>query len=102
MANKLVRYILDGGQVPQFIEDGGYFPNGFDLVGLSVSDESQIPESVYFVSRAELMSRALVCHKDAEGAFLPKPASGGQLFTEEDVTASVEAWLAARGLQDLA
>ena len=48
MANKIVKYQLDGGMtIPSWIEDGGYFPNSEEvMIGATVdgSDETGLGE----------------------------------------------------------
>jgi hypothetical protein len=59
MAKHLVRYLLNGnGTVPDFVESGGFFPVGEELVGISVDDEARyLPDSVVKLSREDLIAR---------------------------------------------
>ena len=86
----IVEYKLHAGQIPYFIEDGGYFPIGSKLIGIT---------------------------KDSSDCFIPKLASdGGDLvaltnqqlidraasFSEDpqrkiELQAEAEAWLSAKG-----
>lgn len=56
---KVVRYLLEGdGTVPVFVENGGYFCVGAEMVGVSVDEEQRhVPATVVRMTRAELESR---------------------------------------------
>lgn len=59
MSKKIVRYLLEGqGSVPSFIENGGYFPVGSEIIGLSVdSTKRHVPTSLLELSnRAALVA----------------------------------------------
>lgn len=58
----VIRYMLDGdGSVPKFVEDGGYFPVGEELVGLSIDSSKRfLPSTVKTVTRQELIDRAVI------------------------------------------
>ena len=47
MANKIVKYQLEGGRIPSWIEDGGYYPDPSEvMIGATVdgSDETGLGE----------------------------------------------------------
>ena len=47
MANKIVKYQLEGGRIPSWIEDGGYYPDPSEImIGATVdgSDETGLGE----------------------------------------------------------
>jgi hypothetical protein len=47
MAKKIVKYrLLDNGSIPAQIEDGGYFPNGDVLIGVTKENSDYIGEGV--------------------------------------------------------
>lgn len=59
MAKQLVIYSLDqNGTVPEYIENGGYFPLSGSLVGLTINNAT-LPEGVNTISKAQLLSRLL-------------------------------------------
>lgn len=93
MAKKIVRYLLEGnGTVPLFIENGGYYMVGPELVGLSVDeDERHVPATVHRLTRADLIARATdMGLKDMEG----------ELLDEAGIAAHVQAFLDNVGLPD--
>lgn len=59
MAKQVVRYLLEGdGTVPLFVENGGYWPVGAELVGVSVDEnERYVPPTVVRMNRADLEAR---------------------------------------------
>jgi hypothetical protein len=47
MANKIVKYQLEGGRIPSWIDDGGYYPDASEImIGATVdgSDETGLGE----------------------------------------------------------
>ena len=43
MANKIVKYQLDNGTIPTWIEDGGYYPNPTEImIGATVDGSSEV------------------------------------------------------------
>lgn len=95
MAKKIVRYLLEGnGTIPLFIENGGYWPVGMELVGLSVDeDERHVPATVVRMTRADLLARLAVMDlKDEEGEPLDEQAQADM----------AQAWLDMIGMSDLA
>lgn len=95
MAKKLVRYLLEGdGSVPVFVENGGYFGIGAELIGVSVDeDQRHVPLSVIRMTRADLEARlAGMALKNYEGELLD--AAGKE--------AALEAFLEHVGMSDLA
>jgi hypothetical protein len=108
MANKVIRYLLEGnGTVPAFVQDGGYFPVGNELIGLSVDeDKLHVPDTVVRLNRAELLARVTLALKDEEGNFKVKmnphePVDPENVYTEEDAELEMEAWLERMGIPDL-
>lgn len=54
---KLLKYKLLNGTIPSYIDDGGYFPDGDWLVGISVHlDDKELPKDTTWMSRAELQA----------------------------------------------
>jgi len=48
----------DGNKcIPSFIEDGGYYPSGNKLVGITVNDDSYIPSTLVELDKAALVTR---------------------------------------------
>lgn len=93
MAKKVVRYLLEAdGSVPIFIENGGYFLLGEELVGLTIdSSKRHVPSTLIQLSRAELKTRAFSLGlKDFEGNFL----------TEQQVSDKIDGFLTELGLPD--
>jgi len=95
MAKKVLKYLLEGvGTVPVAIADGGYWPVGAELVGVSVDDSQRyVPASYVSMSKADLVARL----------------AGMGLVDENNVALSsdaqlalLNAWLAMVGMSDLA
>ena len=43
MANKIVKYQLEGGRIPSWIEDGGYYPDPSEImIGATVDGSSEV------------------------------------------------------------
>jgi hypothetical protein len=43
MANKIVKYQLDNGTIPTWIEDGGYYPDPTEImIGATVDNSSEV------------------------------------------------------------
>ena len=43
MANKIVKYKLEGGTIPTWIDDGGYYPNSEEvMIGATTNGSSEI------------------------------------------------------------
>lgn len=76
----------EGMQVPDWVEDGGYFGKpDFSFVGWSADDdvrEYYIPDTVTVLTNDQLIAR-VVALKDSD-------------TTEEQATAQANAWIAAR------
>lgn len=95
MAKLVVRYLLEGdGTVPIFVENGGYWMVGQELVGLSVDEDARhVPSTVVRMAKADLTARlAGMSLKDEAGDPLDSDAKAALL----------DAWLAMIGLPDLA
>jgi hypothetical protein len=95
MARKVVKYLLEGvGTVPTAIADGGYWPVGAELVGVTY-DDTQRYVSASFVSltKADLVSRL---------AGMGLKNQDGSNMTSDQQLAALNAWLAQVGMSDLA
>ena len=43
MANKIVKYQLEGGKIPSWIDDGGYYPDPSEvMIGATVDGSSEV------------------------------------------------------------
>lgn len=94
MAKQVVRYLLEGdGTVPTFVENGGYWMVGHELVGLSVDEDARhVPATVIRMGRDDLIARiAGMGLKDQDG----------ELLDEEAQAEKLQAWLEYIGLPDL-
>lgn len=100
MAKKIVRYLLEGnGTVPIFIENGGYYSIGAEIVGLSVDeDERHVPKTVKRMSRAELLARVMKMRQDAKGKFLKD--NNGVAWSSRRIEQEVAAFLESVGVKD--
>lgn len=96
MAKKVVRYLLEGqGCVPSFVSDGGYWPVGEELVGVSVDEDVRhLPSTVVRMSKADLVARLAAME-------MINPESK-QSLDSDGKAAMLEAWLAQVGMSDLA
>lgn len=102
MAKKLVRYLLEGnGTVPVFVENGGHYMQGDELIGLSVDeDKRHVPATVVRMAKADLTARVTALRQDGEGGWLND--KDDVPYSTERVDDEVDAFLAMIGLPDLA
>lgn len=87
----IVRYLLEGdGSIPKFIEDGGYFSSGEEMVGLTVDDSKRhLPSTVFKLTVEQLCARMLAIGlKDEEQ----------NLLTEEQCQQIAEDFFTQKGL----
>lgn len=92
MAKYVIRYLLDGdGKVPVFVDDGGYYPNGYELIGLSVDDEQRyLPSTVQKLTKTELIAWIQAVATDLSD----NPLNEGQS------TSAANSFLSAMGIPD--
>lgn len=96
MAKQVIRYLLEGdGTIPLFVEDGGYWMVGNELVGKSVDEnERHLPATVFRMTKANLTARITAMGLvDLETQ---------ELLGQEALDAMLNAWLAQIGMSDLA
>lgn len=93
MAKQVIRYLLEGnGSVPTFVEDGGYFRNGAELVGISVDETVRyLPASVHRMDEVELLEWIKNHYKD-NGEYRLKYNSE-EAYNDADMEAICEAFL---------
>lgn len=89
-----------GMKTPDWIEDGGYFPDTATntMVGWSPDEadrEYYVPDTVTTMTEAELNTKVLAIHSANK---LQKRGDDGTMsnMTNAEVTAMVSAWVAAR------
>lgn len=70
MAKRLVKYKLMGdGSIPIWIEEGGMFPEGKDLIGYTVDDEEfYVPSDVVEITEQELKAHLKRAYKNKDGS----------------------------------
>jgi hypothetical protein len=58
---RVVRYLLEGdGATPKFIESGGFFPIGDELIGITLDDSKRyVPKTLKTLSKQDLLKRGL-------------------------------------------
>ncbi len=95
MAKRVLKYLLEGvGTVPTAIADGGYWPVGAELVGVSVDDSQRyVPASYVSMSKADLIARL---------AGMGLVDQDNNPLNSDAQLALLDAWLAMVGLPDLA
>lgn len=95
MARHVVKYMLEGvGTVPTVIQDGGYWPVGAELVGVTWDDTQRyVASSWVSLSKADLVSRL---------AGMGLKNLDGSTMTSDQQLAMLNAWLAQVGMSDLA
>lgn len=100
MAKKIVRYLLEGnGTIPVFVENGGHYQKGAELVGLSVDeDERHVPATVIRMTKAELKSRIISLRKDGDGNWLNDLQ--GSPYSAARVTEELANFLTQLGVPD--
>lgn len=74
---KIIRYLLEGnGSVPVFVEDGGYFIQGHDMVGVSVDEDARhVPSTIVRLSKAQLIARIMLTCMDDNGDLVDEEAA---------------------------
>lgn len=82
---------------PSWVEDGGYFqnPDDFTLVGWSPDEgvrDYYVPDSVIELTRETMTTRQLAIH-----AKYPMEDHDGNVMTDDQVSAMVNAWCDAHG-----
>lgn len=96
---KIIKYQLnEGGTIPDYVSDGGYFPDGSDLIGVSVEDDSGIPVEIEVMNRSSIISHvtSLVLYKRNPIDML----FSEEMTTEEKETCAIE-WLDYVGMSEL-
>jgi hypothetical protein len=94
MAKYVVKYLLEGaGTIPSAIQDGGYFPVGNELVGVTYDDtERYVSSSFTKLTKADLSARL--------ASMNPKNQDGSAM-TSDQQAALITAWLAQVGMSNL-
>jgi len=86
---RVVEYKLHGGLTPYFIADGGYFPIGGKLIGVTKDDGicyvPPSPELVTFNLEAELSTRNVVL-------VIRDPLTKEELTEEQKATITLDWW----------
>lgn len=92
---RVVRYLLEGnGTVPLFVEDGGYFPVGEELVGISVDDTKRhLPNSVHILTKQNLIDRLVAI----EYKNIPTDT---EPMSQSEIESFVDQWLSDKGLPE--
>jgi hypothetical protein len=96
---KIIKYQLsESGTIPNYVSNGGYFPNGSELIGVSVEDDLTIPEEVEILDKSELVSHvtSLVLYKRN-----PIDMTYSVELTTEEKENSVNDWLDYVDMSDL-
>lgn len=87
----IVKYMLHNRNIPDFIEDGGYYANGGEMIGLTADDEkSYIPtlsseggELIDYITRGDLKDYLDTLNlKDIEGNPINTTVESDRFFTE--------------------
>lgn len=96
MAKQVVRYLLEGdGTVPLFVENGGYWLVGEEMVGVSVDEDSRhVPATVQRMTRADLEARVVAMDMNQ--------ALTGEPLDDAAKLAMLADWLDHVGMSDLA
>ena len=83
----IIRYYLEGdGSVPKFVEDGGYFKKGEEMIGVSIdSSKRYIPATVHTLTNLELVN------------WVKSMTNTGKTLEELETIAN--SWLTEKGFQ---
>jgi hypothetical protein len=84
----------EGMRCPDWVEDGGYFPNpdDFTMIGLARDDaEWYTPDTVVTLTTVQLEDRQVALH-----AKYPMKNEEGVELTEAEVRAMVQSWITNR------
>lgn len=95
MAKLVVKYLLEGvGTVPTAIQDGGYWPIGHELVGVTFDNTVRyVASSFASLARSDLAARL---------ASMNLKNQDGSAMNSDQQAAMLTAWLAQVGMSDLA
>lgn len=88
----VIRYLLEGdGSVPLFVETGGFFPLGEELVGISVDETKRhLPATVHKLTKQNLIDRITL--------ITPKHEDGSDL-TAQEISDMANQFFADHGLE---
>jgi hypothetical protein len=100
---KIIKYQLNqNGTIPSYIFNGGYFADNLDImqaniIGVSVDDESQLPQGYIEMNKAGLTSvlASIEMNKRSEDALTFTP------MTSEEKAAYLDQWLTEVGFPNL-
>ena len=85
-----------GMRCPPWIEDGGYFQNGDELIGWTPDEanrEYYVPDTVTVLSRDDFITRAKAIHAHTPMMSMPEdPSQEPTQMTEAEVEAQAGAW----------
>ena len=90
---KVVRYLLEGdGTITKFVESGGYFPIGQEMVGVSVDESTRhVPATVVRMTKLELIARV--------ASTSPTHPLTNEQLTNEQIENIVNSWLQENNLE---
>ena len=86
-----------GMKAPDWVDDGGYFPNGNRFIGWTRDNpEFYIPSTVVVLTASELETKILAQH--AENAFQKEDEETGEMsdMTNAEVSAMVDSWVKSK------
>lgn len=91
---KIVRYLLEGnGTIPAFIEDGGYFASGEELVGVSIdTSKRHLPATVHVLTKQNIIDRLVAIGYKETPNDDPMDATAAATFVDQ--------WLSDKGMAD--
>jgi hypothetical protein len=96
---KIVKYQLnEDGTIPPYIFNGGYFPSGNYLIGVSIEDDTQIDEASDILIKSQL-----IAHVDTLILYnrnLEDPEASTEMSSSEK-EAHVDIWLTFVEMSDL-
>ena len=87
----IIKYSLDNGRIPGYINDGGYYPNSSDntIIGIGSGGGTVL-------SKSELITRVLAIHANSPMSIHPAIVQNN--MNDSQVTADVTAWCTARSI----
>lgn len=87
----IIKYLLEGnGSVPSFVDDGGYFLSGEEIIGISVdATKRHLPNTVEIITKTQLFDRIkLVAPNNING----------ELRNDQEIMEEVNEFLVSKGL----
>jgi len=86
----IIEYTPEGGRVPNFVADGGFWVNPDDDKIIGIGLEGSIPDSIRTYNLEELQTRQLAIHAKYP---MTKIGIDEEEMTNDEVNAAIKEWV---------